>query len=69
MMEEGFKAAVSDSISIKAPWALLTGRLSSDAARKMSPAVVGAGAGPQLSFNFAIDFPLPGGDSHFPLSC
>lgn len=49
MMEEGFKAAVSDSISTKAPWALLTGRLFSDAARKMSPAVVGAGAGPQLN--------------------
>ena len=48
-MEEGFKAAVSDYISIKALWALLTGRLFSDASRKVSPAVVGGGAGPQLT--------------------
>ena len=46
VMEQGFKAAVSDSISIKAPWVLLTGRLLSDAWRKMAPAVVWEGQDP-----------------------
>lgn len=44
-MEQGFKAA--DSISIKAAWALLMGRMLSDAWRKMFPVLRGEGPEPR----------------------
>ena len=43
--EQGFKAA--DSISIKAAWALLMGRMLSDAWRKMFPVLRGEGPEPR----------------------
>lgn len=58
VMEQGFKAAVFDSVSIKAPWVLLTGSLLSDAWRKMAPAVVGGAAGPQLNLTLQEAFPI-----------